>query len=82
MSNIDPSIINLLRGKGNVGSDSLNHVHHLPRRMDTIDNTSDIDATGPEEQLAPPDDKRPFFGQLMRSALQGIRRQQDGSVET
>ena len=81
MSNIDPSIINLLRGRGNVGSDSVHHVHHLPRRLES-DDLASTPVTSPEEQLVSQEEKRPFFGQLMRSALNGIRRQEDGSAET
>lgn len=81
MSNIDPSIINLLRGRGDVGSDSVHHVHHLPRRVESADMEADTPASSPEEHRVSQAEKRPFLGQFMRSALNGIRRQEDGSAE-
>lgn len=82
MSNIDPSIINLLRGRGDVGSDSVRHVHHLSRRVENADTEEGGPSATPEAQSVSQEEKRPYFSQLMRSALRGIRRQEDGSTET
>jgi hypothetical protein len=46
MSNLDPSIANVLRGRMDVGSDNISHAHHLPAIP--MPRTPDYDGAAPD----------------------------------
>jgi len=80
MSNIDPSIANVMRGHMDVGSDNINHVHHLGRHSDTEPSDS-VDSTEVVETVAEaPGSRFELVRELFGTAVKNLKGGGHGST--